>query len=144
MRSLGFAVSCLVVAACSPASRPAPAPAPPAATAPPAPAPEPAPAPAAVPPVTSPSPTPPPAALTPSAPAPAPRELAAPERPRQVRAISTDLANLRAQPGARGHILAVLKRGTRVEVLEEKSDWYRVRLEDGREGWVAASVALLP
>jgi N-acetylmuramoyl-L-alanine amidase len=58
--------------------------------------------------------------------------------------IGVDHANFRAQPGRRGRILAVLKRGTRVEVLEEKDDWFRVRLEDGREGWIAESVSAAP
>jgi uncharacterized protein YgiM (DUF1202 family) len=143
MRSLGLALSCLVVAACSTASTPAPEPTPPStASAPPAPAPEPVPAPPASPP--APPPAPPPAALTPAPPAAPPSAPAPAEKPRQTRVIGTDLANFREQPGIRGRILAVLKRGTRVEVLEEKGDWYRVRLEDGREGWVAASVAARP
>jgi N-acetylmuramoyl-L-alanine amidase len=60
--------------------------------------------------------------------------------PREALAIKTSLANLRETPGSKGRIIGVLKQGTRVEVLEEKDQWFRVRVEDGREGWVAESV----
>ena len=49
-------------------------------------------------------------------------------------------ANLREGGGTSMKILRVLRQGTRLEVLEERSEWFRVRLEDGQEGWVAASV----
>ena len=53
----------------------------------------------------------------------------------------TDLANLREGPGTKAKILRVLRKGTTVTVLEEKDQWFRVRLDDGREGWIAESVA---
>lgn len=112
-------------AASQPAA-PAPAPAAPApASQAPAPA-VPAPAPAA------PAPTPP-------APAPAPPEQAPMESARAL-FIKTALANFREAPGTNARILAVLRKGTRVDVLEARNQWYRVRLADGREGWVAESV----
>ena len=54
--------------------------------------------------------------------------------------VKTHLANLREGGGTGTKILRVLRQGTRLEVLEERQEWYRVRLEDGQEGWVAASV----
>jgi SH3-like domain-containing protein len=33
-------------------------------------------------------------------------------------------------------ILGELKKGTPLMVLEEQTQWLRVKLEDGREGWV--------
>jgi uncharacterized protein YgiM (DUF1202 family) len=54
--------------------------------------------------------------------------------------IKASLANFREAPGTSGRILAVLRKGTRVDVLEARNQWYRVRLADGREGWVAESV----
>ncbi len=54
--------------------------------------------------------------------------------------MKTHLANLREGGGTGMKILRVLRQGTRLEVLEERQEWYRVRLEDGQEGWVAASV----
>jgi uncharacterized protein YgiM (DUF1202 family) len=62
-----------------------------------------------------------------------------------VLAVKTPRANLRQRPGGRGTIIAVLTRGEKLTVLEEQSLgprdlWYRVRLRDGREGWVGESV----
>jgi SH3-like domain-containing protein len=54
--------------------------------------------------------------------------------------VKTHLANFREGAGTGMRILRVLRQGARLEVLEERSDWFRVRLDDGQEGWVAASV----
>ena len=54
--------------------------------------------------------------------------------------VKTHLANLREGGGTGTKILRVLRQGTRLEVLEERQEWYRVHLEDSQEGWVAASV----
>ena len=66
------------------------------------------------------------------------------QEPKEKLAIKTSLANLRAAPGNRAKIIGVLKQGTRLEVLEERDQWFRVRVEDGREGWVAESVTSAP
>jgi outer membrane protein len=50
-------------------------------------------------------------------------------------------ANVRDSPAiASENILGVLSRGTPVIVFEPKGDWYPVQLEDGRSGWMHASV----
>jgi hypothetical protein len=49
-------------------------------------------------------------------------------------------ANVRVGPSKNTAILTTVKRATKVVVLEDQSAWYRVKLENGREGWVAASV----
>jgi hypothetical protein len=53
-------------------------------------------------------------------------------------------ANLRAGPGTTFKILATATRGARLELIEsggkESDRWYKVRLSDGREAWIAASV----
>jgi N-acetylmuramoyl-L-alanine amidase len=54
--------------------------------------------------------------------------------------VKTHLANFREGPGTTIKILRVLRRGARLEVLETRNDWFRVRLDDGQEGWVAESV----
>jgi len=73
----------------------------------------------------------------PPRPAPAPPTAASPAPSRQVK---SPTANLRDQPGVRGKIVVVLRQGARLVVLEERSQWFRVRTQDGREGWIAGSV----
>jgi uncharacterized protein YgiM (DUF1202 family) len=60
---------------------------------------------------------------------------------RRILYIKTAFANLRAGPATAAKALGVLKKGTRLEEHETRSQWHRVKLEDGREGWVAQSVA---
>ena len=48
--------------------------------------------------------------------------------------------NLRQEPSMEGRIIRVLKKGTKLTVLEEKAGWLRVRLEDGAEGWVGKAM----
>ncbi|MCI0548771.1 MAG: SH3 domain-containing protein [Candidatus Rokubacteria bacterium] len=108
---------------------------------PPAPAeapPVPAAAPPSPPPPAVPAPSPPviPDAPRPAAPAPPPP----PAPARRVVQIKTDQANLRESPGTRGKVIRVLRKGTKLTVLEAREQWFRVRLDDGREGWVAESV----
>jgi uncharacterized protein YgiM (DUF1202 family) len=109
---------------------PPPAPAPPAAP-PPAPAKPATPAPSAQaqrPPATS-----------PPAPAPAPTPPPKVEAP-QTLTINVARANMREAPDTKAKILQVLTRGTRVTVVSKGNQWYRVKLENGTEGWVAESV----
>jgi uncharacterized protein YgiM (DUF1202 family) len=40
----------------------------------------------------------------------------------------------------KGKITRVVKKGTKLIVLEEKLGWFHVRLEDGAEGWIAKSM----
>jgi SH3-like domain-containing protein len=54
--------------------------------------------------------------------------------------VKTHLANFREGTGTSAKILRVLRQGARLQVLEAKSDWLRVRLDDNQEGWVAESV----
>lgn len=44
--------------------------------------------------------------------------------------------SLREGPGMNFKILVEIKKGTGVSVLEDKGQWLRVSLEDGREGWI--------
>jgi curli biogenesis system outer membrane secretion channel CsgG len=57
--------------------------------------------------------------------------------------VKTQFANMRAEPSNTAKVLAVLRKGMKLTVVDEKSEWYRVKLEDGKEGWVAASVLSL-
>lgn len=37
-------------------------------------------------------------------------------------------------------IIKVLKKGTKLTVLQEKGGWLRIQLEDGTEGWVGKTM----
>ncbi len=47
--------------------------------------------------------------------------------------------NLREGPGGSYKVIGNIKKGTTLTVLEEKGDWLRVCLDDGREAWVFKS-----
>ncbi|RME84799.1 MAG: SH3 domain-containing protein, partial [Caldilineae bacterium] len=51
-------------------------------------------------------------------------------------------ANVRAGPGTNYDIIAPLYAGTAVEILgrDEDAQWFAIRLPDGTEGWVFASL----
>ncbi|HWI61245.1 MAG TPA: SH3 domain-containing protein [Symbiobacteriaceae bacterium] len=50
--------------------------------------------------------------------------------------VDTDALNFRKEPSTTGAVLAVLKTGERVRLLEIAGDWWRVRRESGAEGYV--------
>lgn len=61
---------------------------------------------------------------------------------RQMRAaeferIGVERAELKASPYAHARVLAALKQGQEVTVLDRSSYWCRVRSEDGQEGWIS-------
>jgi len=110
------------------APAPPPSSSPPAATAPPPPAVAPT-----SPPVVTPTPLPSP---TPQRQEPQPKATADASR----LFVSVARANLRAGPDTNSKILAVLLKGTKLEVVSKANQWYRVRLDNGTEGWIAESV----
>jgi len=61
---------------------------------------------------------------------------------RQMRAsefvrIRAERAELKASPYAHARVVEVLKHGQEVTVLARSTYWYRIRSEDGQEGWVS-------
>lgn len=72
--------------------------------------------------------TPPPKVPQPSAPASGPEA--------RVVYVKWKTVSLREGPGTNFKSLAEIKKGTALEIIEEKEQWFRVRLEDGQEGWV--------
>ena len=50
--------------------------------------------------------------------------------------ISAERAELKASPYAHARVLEAFKQGQEVTVLAKSTYWYRVRAEDGQEGWV--------
>jgi len=91
--------------------------------------------PAPEPPRKEPSAPPSPPATVSSPPAPAPKE---PDR--RTTEIALSSVNLREGPNMKHKITRVVKKNTKLIVLEEKLGWLHVRLEDGAEGWVAKSM----
>lgn len=56
------------------------------------------------------------------------------------RYVKVPLANVREAPTTKAKVVATLKNGTRIASLGERNGWYRVRVGERQEGWVAASV----
>jgi SH3-like domain-containing protein len=79
----------------------------------------------------------------PAAPAAEPRPPAAgqaPAPPPQILYVKVHLANFREGVGTSRRILRVLPQGARLQLLESRASWLRVRLDDGQEGWIAESL----
>lgn len=45
--------------------------------------------------------------------------------------------NLRDGPGMNYKVIGTAKKGTSITILEEKGNWFRVRLENGKEAWMS-------
>ncbi|MDZ7330997.1 MAG: SH3 domain-containing protein [candidate division KSB1 bacterium] len=56
------------------------------------------------------------------------------ETPNQM--VTNDRVNLRMGPGQVYQIITLLERNTPITVIGEDGDWYQVRLNDGRTGWI--------
>lgn len=98
------------------------------------------------PPAATPVPDPPPRpAATAAAPEPAAAgpdaEIAASAGPASREGVTTAGANLRSAPSMTGTVLWTAPRGTRLQIAEERGDWFRVAApERGREGWMHRSL----
>jgi type IV secretory pathway VirB10-like protein len=79
---------------------------------------------------TTPPPSPPPSKTVEASQPPAPRTTE----------IVLPFVNLRQAPSTDSKVITVVKKGTKLTVLEEKLGWLRVRLEDGAEGWVGKNM----
>ena len=53
--------------------------------------------------------------------------------------ITAPQANVRAGPGLTYQVLMAAPQGAIFPLLASQSGWHQIRLEDGREGWVATS-----
>ncbi len=50
-------------------------------------------------------------------------------------------ATIRTGPGEQYKIFAIAKKGKALDLLEEKDDWFRVDLTDGKSGWISKNDA---
>ncbi len=80
------------------------------------------------------APTPPPA---PEKPKPVP-----PPPPVRVTHVEWSSVNLREGPGTNYKVVGNAKKGMSLGVLEDKGQWLRVRLDDGKEAWVYKAATL--
>jgi len=44
--------------------------------------------------------------------------------------------NVKSAPDARGNDAFVLHRGVKVQILDSVNQWWKIRLVDGKVGWV--------
>ena len=51
--------------------------------------------------------------------------------------LSAERVEMKVQPYAHSRVIAALKKGQEVIILARSSYWYRVRSEDGQEGWIS-------
>lgn len=58
--------------------------------------------------------------------------------PADVAVVAVDAANVRSGPSVSSAIVTTEAYGKSLPIIGHQDDWYKVRLDDGREGWVAA------
>jgi len=56
------------------------------------------------------------------------------------RYVKAPVANVREAPTVTSKIVTTLKSGTRIITMGEKNGWYRIQVDDRREGWIAGSL----
>jgi N-acetylmuramoyl-L-alanine amidase len=61
-----------------------------------------------------------------------------------VAVVSVDAANVRSGPDISSSVIDQLKYGTQVPIVGQQQDWFKVKLPDGREGFVAAGWIIAP
>src|SRR5499427_6302001 len=54
--------------------------------------------------------------------------------------ITAEQAIVRAKPGMTHAVLTVVSQGAIFPILETQEAWYKILLEDGREGWITREV----
>jgi hypothetical protein len=81
------------------------------------------------------APAAPPPAVT-AKPSPSPSTPPPPKTPLPQAEVKWGSVNLREGPGTNYKVVRTVKKGALLAILEEKKDWLRVRLEDGKEAWV--------
>ena len=55
--------------------------------------------------------------------------------------VTVSLANVRARPGTHYRIVSSVTKGTLLTVVDQDKGWWKVRLDDGREGWIYKKAA---
>ena len=50
--------------------------------------------------------------------------------------IFTESSNIKADPSSKSETSFILHEGTKVQIIAEDEDWYRILLVDGKDGWI--------
>jgi hypothetical protein len=58
--------------------------------------------------------------------------------PANIAVVAVDAANVRSSPSIASSVIDLVKYGTELEIVGQSADWFKIRLPDNREGWVAA------
>lgn len=58
--------------------------------------------------------------------------------PENLAIVAVDAANVRSSPSIAASVLDQVKYGTELRIIGQSADWFKVKLPDQREGWVAA------
>lgn len=58
--------------------------------------------------------------------------------PQNLAIVAVDAANVRSSPSIAASVLDQVKYGTELQITGQSADWFKVKLPDQREGWVAA------
>lgn len=78
-------------------------------------------------------------ATPPSSPPPKTPEVSQPTAQRTTEIVPA-FVNVRQGPSMDSKVIKVLKKGTKLTVLQEKGGWLRIQLDDGTEGWVGKAM----
>jgi Flp pilus assembly protein CpaB len=58
--------------------------------------------------------------------------------PQNLAVVAVDAANVRSSPSIAASVLDLVKYGTELQIVGQSGEWFKVKLPDQREGWVAA------
>jgi Flp pilus assembly protein CpaB len=58
--------------------------------------------------------------------------------PQNLAIVAVDAANVRSSPSIAASVLQQVKYGTELQIIGQSADWFKVKLPDQSEGWVAA------
>ncbi|MEG0708161.1 MAG: SH3 domain-containing protein, partial [Cellulosilyticaceae bacterium] len=61
----------------------------------------------------------------------------------KVGTVTIDGLNVRSGAGINNSVVTKVNKGTKVTLLETKGDWYKVKLLDGKAGWVSKTYITL-
>jgi pilus assembly protein CpaB len=58
--------------------------------------------------------------------------------PQNLAIVAVDAANVRSSPSIAAGVIDQVKYGTELQIIGQSADWFKIKLPDQREGWVAA------